>query len=152
MWLGNVYMTLDDFFAQNGAAIIIAIGGSAIASIPGIVTAFGLNASRRRADEMKRMLQFQSDTSSRNEVAIQTVHIAQNTNRVEIKNQFQGLQHAFSNGLGDHLADRAATKTVEKMAPVLADAGSAITDQVTTQVAKTQEIVAAALARETKGE
>jgi hypothetical protein len=84
--------------------------------------------------------------STENKAALMTVTDRQITNRTDMRSDIQGLKHDFSNGLGDHLADRAAVKTVEKMKPVLVDAGNAITDQVSNQVSQTAEKVAAVLA------
>lgn len=128
-------MTLSEFLDQNGAAIVIA----AIASIPGTIAAIGTIINGQRGLVTRGIVQQSRDVSiegvavsTRNEVAI------------------QGIKHDFRNGLGDHLADRAAEKTVEKMKPELEAASAVITDQVSTQVAQTAEKVAAVLADRTQ--
>lgn len=80
--------------------------------------------------------------STENKTALSVVQLKQDVNKIEIKEEIQGVRHDIRNGGGAAIASAA----VEQIKPVLEEAGKVITAQVTTQVAQTAAIVAAALA------
>lgn len=76
--------------------------------------------------------------STRNEDALTTVRLKQDTNKTEIKTEIQGIRHDVNNGLKDAIA----AATMEHIVPVL--------DAQTKDINKAAEVVAARLA-EIKG-
>jgi hypothetical protein len=109
-------MTWDAFFLQNGGTIIAAI----ILAVPGMLGAYwskrGMAVSRR------------------NEGALNIVQLKQDTNKIAI---IEGVKHELNNGSGDVIA----AKMITHIVPVIEE----IKKTIPVEIAKTAEVVAAAL-------
>jgi hypothetical protein len=79
--------------------------------------------------------------STRNEDALTMVQATQSQNKTDITNAIHGVTHELNNGTGDRLA----SKTAAHILPVIEDVRVDLKQAIPVEVAKTAEVVAAAL-------